>query len=290
MISPIIHYTGNKFRRLGDILPVIGEAVSPQTTFREPFCGSAVVSINVLDSGLCKTAIIGDYDRNIMNLLFRCLTTPSAMVDAILEVAEKTPDDESGYFALRDEYNAMINQDRHLVAPVYMYAVLYVLQCRSFNNQTRFNRKGEWNLPYGKRNNLSRVLPALEKTAQMLDNFPDRNIGFASGYDFEQQLRAVKMGDFVFVDPPYEKTTATYNAGWKKEDTIRLLELLNSLDRRGVNWMFTSTLINRGVANEVVIEFAQDYRIVEIGEKIGYGNSSYHKSDKPTVEVAIVNY
>lgn len=49
------------------------------------------------------------------------------------------------FLKLRDDFN------HHKQEDYYYYLMLYVLIVYAFNNQIRFNAKGEYNLPVGKR-------------------------------------------------------------------------------------------------------------------------------------------
>ena len=56
-----------------------------------------------------------------------------------------------GYLKLREDFNYKFQEDYHY------YVALYVLICYAFNNQIRFNSKGKFNLPVGKRDFNSRM-------------------------------------------------------------------------------------------------------------------------------------
>ena len=55
------------------------------------------------------------------------------------------------YLKLRDDFNSLA------VLGEIDYSMLYILIVYSFNNQIRFNRKGEFNLPVGKRDFNSKM-------------------------------------------------------------------------------------------------------------------------------------
>lgn len=55
------------------------------------------------------------------------------------------------FLELREDFNSGIFSGK------IDYALLYILMVYSFNNQIRFNRKGEFNLPVGKRDFNSKM-------------------------------------------------------------------------------------------------------------------------------------
>ena len=107
-----------------------------------------------------------------------------------------------GFLKLREDFNKLQVYDYNY------YIMLYVLIVYAFNNQIRFNKKGEFNLPAGKRD-------FNKKMREKLSMFIDR---LKSGdYKFEScDFRELPNGDwddktFVYADPPYLITCATYN-------------------------------------------------------------------------------
>jgi DNA adenine methylase Dam len=167
---------------------------------------------------------------------------------------------------------------------------LFTLICYSFNNQIRFNSKGEYNMPFGK--DKSSFNDSIRKN---LINFRERieNVVFTS-LDF-RELKAEKLGegDFVYCDPPYLITCATYNEqdGWNEQCERDLLALLDNLDERGVGFALSNVLTNKGRTNEILQEWCSKYHTVHLSNT--YANCSYHAKDKTTDttdEVLITNY
>lgn len=276
MIPPVFHYTGHKFKRLGQLLPLI-----PKSSFLyEPFCGSGVVGINALDSGLCKGIILNDFDSKVIDLLFYMVTSSNFISEAML-VDSKYEKTKSGFTSLKNDYNSVENSKQH---STLRFAMLYCLICRSFNNQIRFNKSGEFNLPFGDRNRFD--LTAIE---MVKDKLSQSSIGFMRA-DFRQAVTTAREDDFVFVDPPYINSTATYNTGWNMELEVALYEWLDGLTARGIRWMLTSTLHNRGKHNETLQAFIDNRDLSVVSLKGTYANSSYHKSSDETTELAVMNY
>ena len=92
--------------------------------------------------------------------------------------------------------------------------MLYVLIVYSFNNQIRFNRKGEFNLPVGKRDFNPRMQ---KKLSAFMDRLKSGDYRFTSRDFREIRPEEFPAGTFFYVDPPYLITCATYNEqnGWK---------------------------------------------------------------------------
>ena len=98
--------------------------------------------------------------------------------------------------------------------------------------------------------------------------------------------------DFVYCDPPYLITCATYNEkdGWNEQCEKDLLNLLDNLNSQGVRFALSNVLFSKGKTNDILIEWSKKYNIHHLDYT--YQNCSYHTKDKNTKpdEVLITNY
>lgn len=106
-------------------------------------------------------------------------------------------------------------------------------------------------------------------------------------------LSALTKDDFVYCDPPYLITCATYNEqdGWNETKEQELLELLDTLNERGVKFALSNVFENKGKSNDKLKVWAEQYNVHYLNHT--YGNCNYHAKDKAsnsTVEVLITNY
>ncbi|GMO52376.1 MAG: hypothetical protein Ta2C_02800 [Candidatus Endomicrobiellum trichonymphae] len=93
----------------------------------------------------------------------------------------------------------------------------------SFNNQVRFNSRGEFNLPVGKRDFNTQLI---KKLIFFIDRLKSNNFIFTNT-DFRKfDTTALTKNDFVYCDPPYLITRASYNEqnGWTDKDEKDLLK------------------------------------------------------------------
>jgi len=171
---------------------------------------------------------------------------------------------------------------------------LFVLTCFSFNHQIRFNSKHEFNTPFGKERstynksieyNLVRFCDALQRKNIVL-----------STVDFREfDLSILEPGDMIYCDPPYLITTGSYNDGkrgfkdWTLEEDTTLLNLLDSLNKRGILFVLSNVLMHKGLTNDGLVEWSKKYSVTYINKT--YSNCSYHFKDRTakTIEVLISN-
>ena len=90
-------------------------------------------------------------------------------------------------------------------------------------------------------------------------------------------------------------TTATYNenGGWNEELEQELLNYLDNLNKKGINFALSNVLESKGIKNQLLIDWCNNR-----GYKINYLNYSYNncnyqtknRDKNSTVEVLITNY
>jgi len=135
----------------------------------------------------------------------------------------------SFYMAIRARYNAARLADRWDATRAADFLVLREL---SYAAMFRFNRRGEFNVPYG---GISYNRKSLAGKAAVLFGAPMlarlSSTEFHS-LDFEPFLAACRPGpsDFVFVDPPYDSDFSAYdNRPFGPADQVRLERVLAGL-------------------------------------------------------------
>ena len=275
-IKSPLNYTGGKYKLLNQILPLFPEDIN---TFVDLFTGGCNVAINVnanriIANDLCSEVISvyegiqnGTTEENIR------------MIEETINEYSLSKENKEGYLELRSYYNEGNKE----------WYVLYTLIAYAFNNQIRFNKKGEFNIPFGK--DRSDFNPALkQKFRDFSDAIHNKNIKFTN-YDFRKlSVDKLKENDFVYLDPPYLITDATYNMGWNKEAEKDLLSLCDRLNEKGIKFAISNVLEHNGSKNEILIEWSKKYNINYLN--YNYSNCNYHKKDNghKSVEVLITNY
>ena len=188
------------------------------------------------------------------------------------------------YLKLRNDFNFNVNED------YYYYIMFFVLMIYSFNNQIRFNSKGKFNLPVGKRDFNKKMQ---QKLFKFIDKIKQENIT-VSCVDFRNfNTNSLSKDSFVYVDPPYLIACATYNEqnGWTEKDEIDLLKFLDELNEKKIKFALSNILTSKGRRNEILQKWLEcrNYRIINL--EYNYSNSNYQKIDKDSAdEILVVNY
>jgi DNA adenine methylase Dam len=189
------------------------------------------------------------------------------------------------YNKLRNFYNKNLNNKKRNL-------ILLVLIIFSFNNQIRFNKKNEFNVPVGKRDynsNIRKNLSLFCSKMRKINKLVLKNL------DFEDiDLSAYENTDLlVYCDPPYLISKATYNenGGWTEESEKRLLTFLSRINKLGIRFALSNLLFHKNSRNNLLIAWINEnnFRIININSS--YNNSNYQtKNVGATKEVLIVNY
>lgn len=273
--SPL-NYTGGKFKILPQIIPLFPNNIS---NFIDLFGGGANVCINVEANKI----IYNDTLTQVVDFLKYCKEMDIEIIltniELIVEMYELSKENENGYYELRKDYNSGNK------SPMMFYALV----CHSFNNQIRFNNKGEFNLPFGRRSSLNPILKL--KFIDFVNHLKTKNITFIN-LDF-RKLKLDKFDEncFLYCDPPYLISTATYNEknGWTEKDETELLNLLDDANLRNIKFGLNNVLENKGMENKILKEWSKKYNVHILNNDFKNSNHQRTKTDV-TKEVYISNY
>ena len=295
LVKSPLNYTGGKFKLLPQILPLFPNKID---TFIDLFGGGFNVGINVK----ANQVIYNDIEKHIVELLNYFKNNEGNVIikqiDSLIDKYGLTRTDKYGYeyygcnssegvsrinkkpyLKLREDYN------KNKTPLLFFTTIIF-----AFSNQIRFNSKGEFNVSVNKRdfnNNIKNNL------IRFLNKMKEIEVFFYNEDFTKLKINTLSQNDFVYCDPPYLITCANYNenGGWDENKEIELLNLLNSLNYKGVKFALSNVLENKGKTNNILKEWAKDYNIHYLNNS--YGNCNYHTKDKSnnsTIEVLITNY
>ena len=306
MIQSPLNYTGGKFKLLPQLLPLFPRDIR---LFVDLFCGGCNVGLNAP----CQRVIYNDLNRDLMGL-YETLHTlaPETVLEEVYGIIQHYrlslvsrygygrygcdssrglgEYNRAGYLCLREDYNLRRSQG---LDDARSRLMLYVLIVYAFNNQIRFNARGEFNLPVGKRDFNRRME---EKLLAFLARIREQDCTFTCQDFRSMDTGALTAQDFVYADPPYLITCATYNekGGWSEELERELLAFLDRLHAQGVPFALSNVLRSKGRENAILLRWLEAHRGVyrPVPLRYSYANSSYQTRDKTSSseEVLILNY
>ena len=100
---------------------------------------------------------------------------------------------------------------------------------------------------------------------------------------------------FIYLDPPYLITQASYNDFWHEQDDIELYRLLDTLNEKGFKWMLSNVTHNKGETNNILIKWIESHSDTYHVERLDrdYARSMATAKDftaGTTVEIIVYNY
>lgn len=300
IVKSPLNFTGGKYKLLPQLLPLFPDDID---TFVDLFCGGCNVALNIN----AKRIICNDKDEKIIGLFSffqkHSFTSLFPKIISIIDNYNLSNSNKNGYLFYNcdsasglGQYNSDgFNQLKALFNSTptdneNYYLMLYVLIVFSFNNQIRFNSKGQFNLPVGKRDFNQQMQ---DKLKNFLSTVKKQKISYKNK-DFAQILpNKLSQKDFVYADPPYLITCATYNEKhWNELEEKRLLLYLDNLSKNGIRFALSNVLSTDNKTNTILcnwIENNSNYTCHHLN--YSYKNSNYHKKNiAKTDEVLITNY
>ena len=194
-VKPFLKWAGGKRQILKHLLTLLPYDVKDRT-YREPFLGGGSLFFRVQPS----KAILSDANPHLI-MAYNCVRDhPDLVYGYLLE--HKRKDCEEYYYQIRELYNKKRNGGDSIAQAsrfIYMNKTCY-------NGIFRVNQKGYFNVPYGRYKTAS--LPSLEHLRKVSLVLKSKEIFAAS---FEEALKNVKKGDFIYLDPPYPPLNGTSN-------------------------------------------------------------------------------
>lgn len=273
-IKSPLNYVGGKYKLLNQIIPIFPEEIN---TFVDLLGGGFNVGCNVK----AEHVVYNDILKEVVSLLkyIQGNNTEDLLseIEDYIKTYSLSKENKEGYLTLRSDYNSGIR------TPMKFYTLL----CYAFNNQIRFNSKGEYNMPFGK--NRSSFNPSLRKKfIAFADRIQELNCTFLNISFDEFNFSTLTEEDFIYVDPPYYNSVASYNenGGWTEENEKTLLEILDLINDNHIKFALSNNL---KYENPLLDEWKDKYTIHYLNGN--YSNCNYQKKDKSKdMEVLITNY
>lgn len=271
LVAPIVKWAGGKRQLLPELLARI-----PQfTTYYEPFVGGGALLFALQP----KKAVVNDFNEE----LIRTYLVVKENVEELVKDLKLHKNTADYYYQIREidrdhtKYNSLTD--------IQKASRLLYLNKTCYNGLFRVNSAGEFNSPFGSYKTPNIVNEAtLRAVNSYFNNF---SIEFKIG-DFEDALKGIKKGAFVYFDPPYDPVSSSSNftgytsSGFGKDEQIRLKEVCDKLNAKGVKFLLSNS------ATQFIKDLYVDYKIDIIPAKRIINSNASLRGD--IEEVLIKNY
>ena len=192
---PFLKWAGGKTQILERLLAILPEGGI--RTYFEPFVGGGALFFTLAAQGRFERAVLNDFNQELMD----CYRAIQSCPEDVVERLKGWEVDKETFLQVR----SMMPAD---LLPHVRAARMIYLNKTGFNGLYRVNRKGEFNVPFGKWKHTPRVLDApnlrlchevLNRATTLLDQ------------DFADAVKGATSGDVVYFDSPYIPLNATSN-------------------------------------------------------------------------------
>jgi DNA adenine methylase len=202
-LRPPLKWAGGKRWQVAHLRPVWER--HRRRRLVEPFCGGLAVALSLAPT----TALLNDVNPHVVNFY--------RWVQRGLTIAVTLENNATTYYALRDRFNQLLADGRAETAEAA--GLFYYLNRTGYNGLCRFNRRGAFNVPFGR----YKKLDYRSTFADYLEPFA--RFEFTST-DFE--VIQLKPDDFVYADPPYDVEFRQYSKdGFSWDEQVRAAKWLS---------------------------------------------------------------
>lgn len=299
--KPVLKWTGGKTQLLPQLRALYPSDLRERkiTTYVEAFVGGAAVFFDIAQNYPIKKVFLYDINAELI-LIYRVIQQQvEKLSEELAQYARQyRKRDDAGKKAFYYETRARLNEQRlhidfaHFSDAWISRAAMHLFLNRTcYNGLFRLNRRGEFNVPFGRHRN-PRILNAenLALAARLLQ------IAEIRSGDFTQCLEDIGPDTFVYFDPPYRPLSKTANftsySRFRFDDNaqIRLAHFFARLDREtGASLMLSnSDPTNENPEDRFFDDLYQDFYIHRVSAQRMINSNAQKRG--PIRELVITNY
>ena len=249
---------------------------NPDGLWIEPFLGSGVVALNAAP----KRALLADSNPHIIRF-YQAIQDgeiDGATTRAFLEREGKqlSVQGQDYYYLVRERFNSNGSPLDFLF-----------LNRSCFNGVIRFNRRGEFNVPFGHK--PQRFAPAyITKIVNQVEKFRAATKLFDWNFvcqDFQSTIRRAAADDFLYCDPPYVGRHTDYYNDWDERSEKSLFNELKDTEAR---FMLSTWHSNQHRDNEFLRTLWSEFTVST--REHFYHVGARETNRKPILEALVMNY
>ena len=243
--KPFIKWVGGKgqlISQLDDLLPLDFQQWE-DVTYIEPFIGGGAMLFHLLSNyPNIKRAVINDINTDLTTCYEIVRDTPHALITALQSLQQEYDSltsekaREELYYQMRTRFNTKS------LGKLENTVLFFFLNRTCFNGLYRVNKKGGFNVPFGKYESPT----FFNEEVIYADSELLQNVEIMNG-DFEETFSKIQGKTLFYFDPPYRplSNTSSFN-NYSKEDfnddaQIRLKKFCDRIHAAGAHFMLSNS-------------------------------------------------
>lgn len=243
---PFVKWAGGKGQLLGTLKNNLPKDLGTKITkYAEPFVGGGALLFSLLNEYFFEEVYICDNNKELINTYSVIRDRCDELIRMLAYMQDKynaCPDNEEKqeyYYQQRDRYNALtLNDDTRIEKA----ALFIFINKTCFNGLYRVNRKGCYNVPFGKHSTPTICdTENLLKISEAIQNVTMRSC------DYHDVLNFADENTFVYIDPPYRPLNATSGftsyteEHFNDQNQIELADMYKELSYMGAKIMLSNS-------------------------------------------------
>lgn len=267
-LKPILKYAGGKSKEI----PVIEKYIPKFEHYFEPFCGGASLFFYLNK----PNSHINDINQHLINFYLSLKNNSETILKEIEHISSiylknvknytqlklNSKDDNNHiidenevlYYKLRDMFNGKTKKEFD-ISTLYFF-----LNKTAYSGLMRTNKKGEFNVPYGRYKNfhanfITDEHVSLLKSTNIYNNSYEKMFETADSNEFKNS--------FLFIDPPYDSVFTNYNntSEFLEKEQRSLAENFKNLNSKAMIVIGKTPLIESLYKNYIKFEYDKEYVI-----------------------------
>lgn len=225
---PVLKWAGGKGRLLSDLIRCLPPDFD---TYHEPFIGGGALFFALAGRGRIGRAFLSDANPSLIDVYLALRDD----VEGVIAALQDHIYDHDHFYRVRALRPSELSLPERAARVIYLNKTCY-------NGLYRENKKGEFNVPFGRYKNPTICdepnLRAVSRALQGVD---------VAQRHFSSVLERARPGDFVYFDPPYHPLSATANftaydrSGFGPDDQRQLRDVFAALAERGVQALLSNS-------------------------------------------------
>jgi len=251
--KPFLKWAGGKTQLLEELVSRFPEEIKKKKKIEkyvEPFVGGGAMFFFLKNNFEINKAYLFDINRELI-IGYKVIKRDAKDLIKELKKFEKKYFDKSEeerknfYYKMRDSYNKQMvkfNYKKYSEEWIDRAVYLIFLNKTCYNGLFRQNKKGEFNVPFGRykkpticdKKNIKAVQKALKNTKIFCD-------------DFSASQKYIDKNTFAYMDPPYRPINKTSSftsyakEDFNEDDQKRLAQFFKEMYRRGADLLLSNS-------------------------------------------------